>query len=503
MTNIRKVENMCAYILSIDQGTTSTRAIIFDTAGQTVSMAQRELQQIYPADGWVEHDPEEIWQACVEVCQQALKKASLQASDIRAMGITNQRETSVVWNRTTGVPLYNAIVWQDRRTASRCEALKIEGHEALIQERTGLLLDPYFSATKIAWILDNIAGARVQAEQGELAFGTIDSFLLWRLTNGESHKTDATNASRTSLFNIHTQQWDNDLLAIFNVPQSLLPTVEDCAADFGHSTANLFDSPIAICAIAGDQQAALVGQACARPGMIKGTYGTGCFMMLNTGSKALHSSQRLLSTVAYRLKGETTYALEGSIFTAGAAVQWLRDGLKIIDEAEQTETLAHKADPEHNVYLVPAFTGLGAPYWDPDARGALLGLTRDTGVEEIVAATLQAVAYQSKDLIDAMQKDTGFNIQTLRVDGAMVANNYLMAFCSDLLNIEIQRSDMNETTALGAAYLAGLQAGIYTSLESLASQWSSKQQIRPNMPASLRQQLYTGWIDAVGRTRSA
>ena len=493
---------MCAYILSVDQGTTSTRAIIFDAAGQTVSMAQRELSQIYPADGWVEHDPEEIWQACVEVCQKALKKASLQASEIAAMGITNQRETSVIWNRVTGEPLYNAIVWQDRRTASRCEALKIAGHEALIQEKTGLLLDPYFSATKIAWVLDNIPEARAQAERGELAFGTIDSFLLWRLTAGESHKTDATNASRTSLFNIHTQQWDDELLTLFNIPPSLLPTVEDCAADFGHSTANLFASPIPICAIAGDQQAALVGQACTSPGMIKGTYGTGCFMMLNTGSKALLSSQRLLGTVAYRLNGETTYALEGSIFMAGAAVQWLRDGLKIIDRAEQTEALARQANPEHSVYLVPAFTGLGAPYWDPDARGALLGLTRDTGVEEIVAATLQAVAYQSKDLIDALQQDADLSLQSLRVDGAMVDNNYLMAFCSDLLNIEIQHSAMNETTALGVAYLAGLHVGIYVSLESLTDLWCSEQQNRPNMSVAQREQRYDGWRKAVDRTRS-
>ncbi|MEZ0148303.1 MAG: glycerol kinase GlpK [Candidatus Reddybacter sp.] len=494
---------MPSYILSIDQGTTSTRAIIFDAAGQTISIAQQELQQIYPADGWVEHDPEEIWQACIEVCQQALKKASLVASDINAMGITNQRETSIIWNRSTGEPLHNAIVWQDRRTARRCEELKVAGHEALIQEKTGLLLDPYFSATKIAWILDNTAGARAQAERGELAFGTIDSFLLWRLTHGESHKTDATNASRTCLFNIHSQQWDDELLTLFNVPKSLLPTVEDCAADFGHSTATLLGSPIGICAMAGDQQAALIGQSCTNPGMVKGTYGTGCFMILNTGSKALRSSQRLLSTVAYRLNGVTTYALEGSIFMAGAAVQWLRDGLKIIDRAEQTEALARQADPAHSVYLVPAFTGLGAPYWDPNARGALLGLTRDTGVEEIAAATLQAVAYQSKDLLDAMQKDANIKIQNLRVDGAMVANNYLMEFSSGLLNIEIQRSAMNETTALGVAYLAGLQAGIYPSLASLTALWCCQQQTSPTMSATLRQQLYTGWLDAVCRTRSS
>ncbi len=493
---------MPPYILSIDQGTTSTRAIIFDKAGQTISIAQRELNQVYPADGWVEHDPEEIWQACVEVCQQALNEASLQASEIAAMGITNQRETTIVWNRSTGKPLHNAIVWQDRRTAAQCEALKASGHETTIQEKTGLLLDPYFSATKISWVLDHVDGARAQAERGELAFGTIDSFLLWRLTAGKNHKTDATNASRTCLFNIHHQQWDDELLALLNVPQSLLPTVEDCAADFGHSEAALFGSPIAIKAMAGDQQAALIGQACTSPGMIKGTYGTGCFMMLNTGNKALRSNQRLLSTVAYRLKGETTYALEGSIFMAGAAVQWLRDGLKIIDSAEETESLARQANPEHKVYLVPAFTGLGAPYWDPDARGAILGLTRDTGVKEIVAATLQAVAYQSKDLLDAMQKDADIKVQSLRVDGAMVANNYLMEFTSDLLNIEIQRSAMNETTALGIAYLAGLQAGIYDSLESLSALWCSQQQTKPSMSATLRKQLYAGWLDAVGRIKS-
>ncbi len=493
---------MPPYILSIDQGTTSTRAIIFDSAGQTISLAQRELQQIYPADGWVEHQPEEIWQACVEVCRQALQKASLQASEITALGITNQRETTVIWNRSSGKPLHNAIVWQDRRTAAQCEALKAAGHEAMVQEKTGLLLDPYFSATKIAWILDNTEGARAQAERGELAFGTIDSFLLWRLTAGKNHKTDASNASRTCLFNIHHQQWDEELLALFNIPQSLLPTVEDCAADFGHSDAVLFGSPIAISAMAGDQQAALIGQGCTRPGMIKGTYGTGCFMMLNTGPKALRSSQRLLSTVAYRLKGETTYALEGSIFMAGAAVQWLRDGLTIIDSAEQTETLARQANPEHKVYLVPAFTGLGAPYWDPDARGALLGLTRDSGVKEIVAATLQAVAFQSKDLIDAMEKDAGIKVPSLRVDGAMAANNYLMEFTSSLLNIEIQHSAMNETTALGVAYLAGLQAGIYASLESLAAQWCCQQLTEAKMSTTLREQLYAGWLEAVERIKT-
>ncbi|OUS14298.1 glycerol kinase [Gammaproteobacteria bacterium 53_120_T64] len=493
---------MTPYTLSIDQGTTSTRAIIFDAQGRIINSAQRPLKQLYPADGWVEHDPEEIWQACIEVVQQALKNASLQAGDISAIGIANQRETTIVWHRKTGKALHNAIVWQDRRTTSHCEELKTAGHEPLIQDKTGLLLDPYFSATKIAWILDHCDGARTLAERGELAFGTIDSFLLWRLSKGKSHKTDATNASRTSLFNIHHQQWDDELLALFNIPKSLLPSVEDCAADFGHSDAALFGTPIAIAAMAGDQQAALIGQACTQAGMMKATYGTGCFIMLNTGPRVLHSTQRLLSTVAYRLNGETSYALEGSIFMAGAAVQWLRDGLSIIDKAEQTEALARQANPAHRVYMVPAFTGLGAPYWDPAARGALLGLTRDSGVEEIAAATLQAVAYQSKDLIDAMQQDADISVQSLRVDGAMVTNQYLMQFSSDLLNISIQPSAMHEATAVGVAYLAGLQVGIYDSLASLATRWRSQQTIEPNMSVALRQQLYTGWLEAVGRIRT-
>ncbi len=493
---------MTPYILSIDQGTTSTRAIIFNAQGKTISVAQRELKQIYPADGWVEHDPEEIWQSSVKVCREALNTANINAEEITAMGITNQRETTVVWNRKTGKPLHNAIVWQDRRTTSYCNELKAAGDEHIIQGKTGLLIDPYFSASKIAWILDHTPGARAQAERGELAFGTIDTFLLWRLTDGTSHKTDATNASRTCLFNIHTQRWDDELLALFNVPKSLLPTVEDCTADFGLSKAGLFGSPIAISAMAGDQQAALIGQACTRPGMIKSTYGTGCFMMLNTGSKALCSTQRLLSTVAYRHKGKTCYALEGSIFMAGAAVQWLRDGLKLIDKAEETEALARQADPEHKVYLVPAFTGLGAPYWDPHARGALFGLTRNTGASEIVAATLQAVAFQSKDLIDAMQRDAGIKVETLRVDGAMVANDYLMAFSSDLLNVTIQRSALNETTALGVAYLTGLHTGIYDSVESFSALWDSQKQFKPGMSSILREQLYAGWLDAIDRTRS-
>ena len=490
---------MPPYILSIDQGTTSTRAIIFNKQGRVMSLAQRELQQIYPADGWVEHDPEEIWQACVEVCQQALRKASLQASEITAMGISNQRETSIIWDRHTGKPLHNAIVWQDRRTTKCCQDLKAAGMEAFVQAKTGLLLDPYFSATKIAWILDHTAGARKKAERGELAFGTVDSFLLWRLTAGKSHKTDATNASRTSLFNIHTQQWDDELLSLFNVPKSLLPVVEDCAANFGDSEASLFGSPMRISAMAGDQQAALIGQACTRPGMLKSTYGTGCFMMLNTGSKALQSTQKLLCTVAYRLKGETCYALEGSIFMAGATVQWLRDGLTIIDSAEETEALAREANPDSKVYLVPAFTGLGAPYWEPDARGALFGLSRDTGVKEIVAASLHAVAYQSKDLIDAMRKDTDIEVQSLRVDGAMVANDYLMSFTSNILDMDIHRSALNETTALGVAYLAGLETGIYHSLENLSEQWQSQQQFKPDMPSDVRSNLYEGWIKAVER----
>ncbi|PCJ33454.1 MAG: glycerol kinase [Moraxellaceae bacterium] len=492
---------MTQYILSIDQGTTSTRAIIFDDRGTIVTSAQEEFEQFFPADGWVEHDAEEIWESTVLVCQQALKNANIEASAIAGIGITNQRETTLVWEKTTGKVLYKAIVWQDRRTSQWCKELKAAGKESIIQQKTGLLIDPYFSATKICWILDNVQGARERAENGELVFGTIDTFLLWRLTGGKSHKTDATNASRTLIFNIHTQQWDDELLEIFNIPKSMLPTVEDCSADFGDTDPALFGASIKIAGIAGDQQAALIGQACFEPGMIKSTYGTGCFMVMNTGDKALKSEQKLLTTVGYRINGKVTYALEGSIFVAGAAVQWLRDGLSLISDAGETEAMAEEVGVDQNVYLVPAFTGLGAPYWDPEARGAMFGLTRDTGIKDIVTAGLQSVAYQTKDLIEAMERDGAEKPKTLRVDGGMVANNWVVKFISDLLDVNVDRPAVIETTALGVAYLAGLQVGIYDSLESISKLWHCERHFEPDMSNELRDKLYAGWVDAVSRVR--
>ncbi|MEZ5506144.1 MAG: glycerol kinase GlpK [Gammaproteobacteria bacterium] len=488
------------YLLAIDQGTTSSRAIIFDQRGSIVTSAQREFTQYFPADGWVEHDPEEIWSTTLQVCQEVLRNGQLQATDIAAIGITNQRETTVVWDRATGKPIHKAIVWQDRRTADTCVGLKARGQEALVQAKTGLLIDPYFSATKIAWILDHVDGARERAERGELAFGTIDSFLLWRLTGGKSHKTDATNASRTALFNIKTQQWDDELLQLFRVPKAVLPTVEDSAADFGVTDPDLLGAVIRP-GMAGDQQAALIGQACFRPGMIKSTYGTGCFMILNTGEEALVSRNRLLATVAYRLNGKVTYGLEGSIFIAGAAIQWLRDGIALISHARETEAMAQESGVGHGVYMVPAFTGLGAPYWDPEARGALFGLTRDTGIKDIVTAGLQSVAYQTKDLIHAMEGDGAGKPTTLRVDGGMVANNWVVQFLSDILNLNVDRPAVIETTALGAAYLAGLQVGIYESLEQIAELWHCQRHFTPQMEDPLRDHLYAGWVDAVKRVR--
>lgn len=492
---------MSQYLLAIDQGTTSTRAIIFDQRGTIVTSAQQEFTQYFPADGWVEHDPEEIWNSTVSVVTKALKNANLQAKDIAGIGITNQRETSLVWERATGKPIYRAIVWQDRRTTDVCLKLRADGHENVVQERTGLLLDPYFSATKAAWILDNVAGAREQAEQGKLAFGTIDTFLLWRLTGGKSHRTDATNASRTLLFNIHKQSWDSELLKIFRVPAALLPEVMDSSADFGLTDPALFGAAIPVAGMAGDQQAALIGQACFQPGMIKSTYGTGCFMILNTGSEALTSTNRLLTTVAYRLNGKVTYGLEGSIFVAGAAIQWLRDGLALISHARETEAMAQEAGVDQNVYMVPAFTGLGAPYWDPEARGALFGLTRDTGIKDIVTAGLQSVAYQTKDLIRAMESDGAGKPTTLRVDGGMVANNWVVQFLSDVLNVDVDRPAIIETTALGAAYLAGLKVGIYGSLDEISTLWHCQRHFQPQMSDALRNKLYAGWVDAVHRVR--
>lgn len=490
------------YLLAIDQGTTSSRAIIFDKQGRICGQAQKEFTQHYPHDGWVEHDANEIWIDTLQVCRQAISNAYIQANQIAGIGITNQRETTVIWHRDTGEPIANAIVWQDRRTTNYCDRLKVAGHEPIIQAKTGLLLDPYFSATKIAWLLDNTPNARQLAEEGKLAFGTIDSWLLWNLTNGKVHATDASNASRTLLFNIHTQQWDDELLKLFNIPSSLLPDVKDNAANYGNTAIALFGTAIPIAGMAGDQQAALFGQACFNTGMVKSTYGTGCFMMLNTGNQAITSENRLLTTVGYRLNNKTTYALEGSIFVAGAAIQWLRDGLRLIEHASDTEQLAHKTGTAGNVYLVPAFTGLGAPWWDPHARGALLGLTRDTGIAEIVTAGLEAVCYQTKDLLNAMVADAGNTPTAVRVDGGMVVNNWLTQRLADLLGVRVDRPTVVETTALGAAYLAGLQVGMYTGCDDISQQWQCEREFSPKLDKEERQKRYEGWLKAVSRVRS-
>ena len=455
---------MSALILSIDQGTTSTRAIVFDAQGTPRAVAQQEFAQHYPREGWVEHDPEEIWNTTLEVCRDVMRQLGGEADQVAAIGITNQRETVVVWDRDTGKPVYNAIVWQDRRTADICAALKEEGVEADTTSRTGLLLDPYFSATKIAWILDHVDGARQAAEKGKLAFGTTDCFLLWRLTGGKVHATDATNASRTLLFDIHQQRWDETLLERFRVPGAVLPEVRDSAGHFGDCLKDHFGATLPVAGIAGDQQAATIGQACFAPGMIKSTYGTGCFVLLNTGDQAVTSANRMLTTVAYRIDGRTTYALEGSIFIAGAAVQWLRDGLGVIKSASETEALAASMDSNRGVYLVPAFTGLGAPHWNPHARGALSGITRNTGPAELSRATLESVCYQTLDLIEAMRSDAHGTLEALRVDGGMVGNDWLMQFLADVTGLQVDRPRVTETTALGAGYLAALGAGIVDSL---------------------------------------
>ena len=493
-----------SHVLAIDQGTTSSRAIVFDRSGRPVASRQREFEQHYPQSGWVEHDAEVIWRDTIDMSNEAIAAAGLEADGIGAIGITNQRETVVLWDRSTGEPVHHAIVWQDRRTAELCRRLKSEGHEALVQERTGLLLDPYFSSTKLAWLLDNVAGARESAERGELAFGTIDSFLLWRLTGGRVHATDATNASRTMLFNIHAQDWDDDLLKLLNIPRAILPEVKDCSTLFGATPAELFGAPLPITGIAGDQQAATVGQACFRPGMLKSTYGTGCFALLNTGETAVASTNRLLTTTAYRLNGKPTFAIEGSIFVAGAAVQWLRDALKLVADAGDTEAIASGLDDTGGVYLVPAFVGLGAPYWDPEARGALIGLTRDSGVDQVVRATLESVAYQTQDLMNAMAgdiKDDG-GPTAVRVDGGMVANDWICQFLSDVLNLPVERPKVIETTALGAAYLAGLETGLYASMDAITEAWQVDRRFEPTMSDERRSRLYEGWLDAVGRVRT-
>ena len=493
---------MSSYILAIDQGTTSSRAILFDREGQVTAVAQQEFTQHYPYDGWIEHDPEDIWDTVVATCQEVVKKAAIKPEQIAGVGITNQRETTSVWDKRTGKPVYNAIVWQDRRTSSLCEQLRDGGHTERVQAKTGLLIDPYFSATKLAWVLDNVEGTRARAEKGELLFGTVDSFLIWRLTGGHHHVTDATNASRTALFNIHEQCWDDELLDLFDIPASLLPEVKDSSDDFGTMDARWLGVELPIAGVAGDQQAALVGQACFQPGMGKSTYGTGCFMIVNTGDTPSLSRNRLLTTIGYRLNGKPTYAMEGSIFVAGATVQWLRDGLNLFADAAETEALARKTRRGHSVYLVPAFTGLGAPHWDPKARGAIFGLTRDTGIAEIVAAGLQAVCYQTRDLQHCMNDDMEAPPGNLRVDGGMVKNNWVMQFLADMLNVQVDRPTILETTALGAAYLAGLRLGWYQTLDEIEQLWRCERSFIPSMEEANREQLYQGWLDAVSRVRS-
>jgi glycerol kinase len=495
---------MSERILVVDQGTTSTRAIVFGAKAEPIAVGQQEFRQIFPQPGYVEHDPEEIWRTTLSTIRLALAKADLAPDALAGLGIANQRETTLVWNRASGLALHNAIVWQDRRTAPLCASIKQAGHETLIAERSGLLLDPYFSATKIAWILDNVPGARTQAERGELAFGTIDSFLIWRLTNGKSHVTDATNASRTLLLNIHTGQWDDDLLKLFGIPRSMLPEVLDCAGDFGVTAPEHFGAAVRIAGVAGDQQAALIGQACFQPGMAKSTFGTGGFILLNTGAEAIASRHRLLTTIAYQWRGKRTYALEGSIFSAGATVQWLRDGLGIIANASESGPLAAAADPAQRIYFVPAFTGLGAPHWNSEARGAITGLTRGATRKEIVRAALESVAYQTRDLIGAMRADEGAHAgertqSVIRIDGGMSASDWTMQFLADMLDAPVDRPEVLETTALGAAFLAGWQVGIYPGPEEFARSWRVQRRFTPAMPRDERESRYRGWRDAVGR----
>ena len=495
---------MTGNILAIDQGTTSSRAIVFDNSMRIAAVGRKEFTQHFPQSGWVEHDPGEIWKTVLWSCRSAMKKAGVAADGIDAIGITNQRETVVVWDKATGEPIHNAIVWQDRRTAPMCARLKKQGLEKVFAGKTGLLLDPYFSGTKLSWLLDKVSGARKRAERGELLFGTVDTFLVWRLTGGAVHATDATNASRTLLYDIGRNRWDGDLLKILRIPATMLPEVRDCAADFGVTEKKLFGAAIPILGIAGDQQAAAVGQACFKPGMMKSTYGTGCFALLNTGADMAPSKNRLLTTIAYRLGGKTTYALEGSIFIAGAAVQWLRDGLGIIKSARQSGALAETADPNQDVYLVPAFTGLGAPWWDADARGAIYGLTRNSGPAEISRAALESVAYQTNDLLTAMKKDwKGAGAKTvLRVDGGMVASDWTMQRLADILDAPVDRPTVLETTALGVAWLAGSRAGVWPGRTGFAKSWALERRFKPRMDSNVRKAGLGGWEKAVRRTLS-
>ena len=488
-------------IMAIDQGTTSSRAILFSQSGRLLKQQNQEFEQLFPHDGWVEHRPDEIWQSTLDVSRAMVAYGDEINQPVMAIGITNQRETTLIWDRATGEVIYNAIVWQDRRTAAICEALQKDGHLETVSSRSGLLLDPYFSATKVAWILDNVEGARARAEAGELCFGTVDSFVIWQLTGGKNHLTDATNASRTNLYNINEGRWDETLCALFNVPLSMLPEVRDCASDFGETDPDLFGRAIPICGVAGDQQAATIGQACFAEGAIKSTYGTGCFMLANTGQNRLHSQNKLLSTVAYQIDGKTTYGLEGSIFISGAIIQWLRDGLRILDHAKDSEPMAAGLDSNEGVYMVPALTGLGAPHWAPHARGAIYGITRDTGPAHFARAALESVAYQTFDLIEAMRGD-GIECEGLKVDGGMVANNWLMQFMADILDRQVARPVVAETTALGVAMLAMLQMGAAHSLEDMAQMWQLDAEFTPQMSDDKRQDLLSGWQTAINRTLS-
>lgn len=493
---------MPTHVLAIDQGTTNSRAIIFDQAGRVVSHYDIPVHQRYPLDGWVEQDPDEIFLNSLECCQMVLQKAEIQAESIAGIGICNQRETTIIWDKQTGKAIYPAIVWQDRRTADWCREMSKKISVTELQEKTGLLLDPYFSASKIVWILENVPNARERAERGELLFGTVDTYLIWHFTKGKSHFTDATNASRTLLFNLKTQEWDAELLKLFKIPISLLPTVLDNTADFGMVDEEYLGAPIKIAASIGDQQGATVGQACFEKGMIKATYGTGCFVLLNTGDDMILSKNKMLSTIAYKINGKVTYGLEGSIFSAGATIKWLRDTLRLISSAGETQTLAESVDSAEGVYLVPAFTGLGAPYWDPDARGAILGLSRNSGKAHIVRAALESVAYQTRDLLEVMQQDSGTDLATLRVDGGMIANDWLMQFLADILELEVQRPLCIETSALGAAYLAGLQVGLFSSLDEISQNWRMNSNSVPKMLPSDGRRLYRGWQQAITRVLS-
>lgn len=484
------------YILSFDQGTTSSRAIVFNKKGELVSVAQKEFTQLYPRPGWVEHNATEIWSGQVSVAAEAVSKAGLQAKDIAAIGITNQRETTVVWDRRTGEPVGNAIVWQDRRTASYCDSLKEQGLSRMIQEKTGLVIDAYFSASKIRWILDNVKGAKENAEAGKLAFGTVDSWLIWNLSGGKTHVTDVTNASRTLLYNINTLKWDEDLLQLFGIPASMLPEVKESSGIFGETSGSLFSAKIPVSGVAGDQQGALFGQLCTRPGMVKNTYGTGCFMLMNIGDKPILSQNNLVTTIAWKIKGQVQYALEGSIFIAGAVVQWLRDGLGVITSSAEVEELALKADSSDGVYLVPAFAGLGAPHWNPYARGTIFGMTRGTTKSHIARAALESIAFQTMEVLKAMEADSGITIKELRVDGGATANNLLMQFQADILGASLVRPEMTEVTAMGSAYLAGLGIGYWNDVEDIQKQWQINKSFDPQHPAN-RDELIRGWNKAL------